>query len=110
MKETHEQIRAFKRGFYKLLHKSKLREYCTAEDMQEIITGKKFIDVNEWQKNTVYSGESALIRPIAKLFWAIVETYNESERQLLLKFCTGSSRVPINGFAKLKGYNGAEKN
>ena len=39
-------------------------------------------------------------------FWRYVTSRSESERALLLKFCSGSSRVPCGGFSQLQGLAG----
>jgi hypothetical protein len=35
-------------------------------------------------------------------FWEVLKDFNEEQRRLLLRFCTGSSRVPPGGFAELQ--------
>ena len=60
------------------------------------------IDVKDWQQNTRYRN----LTPDAELslwFWQIVAEFEEVERAKLLQFVTGSSRVPISGFAALRG-------
>ncbi len=39
-------------------------------------------------------------------FWRAVDAMNTEERCRLLQFCTGSSRVPLAGFAALRGAHG----
>jgi hypothetical protein len=39
-------------------------------------------------------------------FWRYVTSRSESERALLLKFCSGSTRVPCGGFSQLLGLSG----
>ena len=45
------------------------------------------------------SGDSEL----AIWFWQIVANFTDVERVRLLQFSTGTSRVPVNGFAALRG-------
>ena len=69
--------------------------------MLTIITLAK-IDVSDWRENTKYgnmSGDSEL----AIWFWQIVANFSDVERVRLLQFSTGTSRVPVNGFAALRG-------
>jgi len=39
---------------------------------------------------------------VRKWFWSLVRSLSEEEKALLLKFCTGSPRVPVGGFASLE--------
>jgi ubiquitin-protein ligase E3 A len=45
-----------------------------------------------------YGPEHAII----KQFWEIVHAFTESDKKLLLSFCTGSDRAPIKGLAALR--------
>lgn len=41
-------------------------------------------------------------KSIVDWFWSLVNDLDENEKGLLLKFCTGSPRLPPGGFACLK--------
>lgn len=42
-------------------------------------------------------------------FWAAVERFNNEQRLRLLQFVTGTSSVPYEGFAALRGSNGLRR-
>lgn len=42
-------------------------------------------------------------------FWAAVEHFNNEQRLRLLQFVTGTSSVPYEGFAALRGSNGLRR-
>lgn len=64
--------------------------------------GLSEIDVEDWKKNTEYDGYAPTDQVI-QWFWKAVENYDEEMRARLLQFVTGTSKVPMNGFAELQG-------
>lgn len=48
-------------------------------------------------RHTGYTAESKQVQ----WFWTVVRVLSTEERALLLKFCTGSSRLPVDGFGGL---------
>ena len=62
------------------------------------ITGE--IDVADWRKNTEYVGYNNL-NHVIELFWAAIEGFTDEQRTLLLKYVTGRSSIPNEGFAGL---------
>lgn len=60
------------------------------------------IDVEDWRKNTDYVGYSPH-EPVVVWFWRAVESWDDEMRARLLQFVTGTSKVPMNGFAELQG-------
>lgn len=75
------------------------------EELDYLISGSDEIDVADWIRNTKYSeelyGHNAL-----RWFWELVEEMPTEYRRRLLQFATGSSRVPLGGFAALTSYDG----
>ena len=66
------------------------------------------IDVEDWRKNTDYAGYSPH-DTVVVWFWRAVESWDDEMRARLLQFVTGTSKVPMNGFAELQGSNGPRK-
>jgi hypothetical protein len=71
-----------------------------------VFEGKKTIDITDWKAHTVYK-KSDRSEPVIQWFWRLVESMSEKDRQKLLQFVTGSPRVPLGGFAALKGIHGS---
>lgn len=46
---------------------------------------------------------------VMRWFWAAVERFNNEQRLRLLQFVTGTSSVPYEGFASLRGSNGLRR-
>ena len=67
------------------------------------------IDVDDWQRNTVYRHYTRSSKQII-WFWQFVREQTDNEqRARLLQFVTGTCRVPVGGFAELLGSNGAQR-
>ena len=46
---------------------------------------------------------------VIEWFWAVVERYDNMRRLRLLQFVTGTSSIPFEGFAALRGSSGPRK-
>lgn len=42
-------------------------------------------------------------------FWRALRTFDQADRARFLQFVTGTSKVPLQGFAALEGMNGTQK-
>lgn len=64
----------------------------------------------DWRKNTEYRSGYHDGHPIIQWFWTAIEKKFDNERRLrLLQFVTGTSSIPYDGFAALRGSNGPRK-
>lgn len=70
-----------------------------------LITGQQEIDIDDWQNNTIYRGKyvDGTGHEIIKMFWEVLRELDKSDLIAFFQFCTGSGRVPIDGFGALKG-------
>ena len=109
MTQTIEkQISAFKDGFYELIP-HRLISIFNELELELLISGLPDIDVQDMKRNTEYRGYTE-DSPVIRFFWNIViNRFCNSDRALLLQFVTGSSQVPLDGFAALQGMNGLQK-
>ena len=71
--------------------------------LQYLLGGLSQIDVEDWKRNTEYSGGYTASSQVVQWFWKAVENYDEEMRARLLQFVTGTSKVPMNGFSELQG-------
>jgi hypothetical protein len=71
-----------------------------------VINGQPFIDVEDWELNTIYQGHFNSNNKIIQWFWTVINGLNQQELSKFLQFCTGCSRVPIGGFAVLESNRG----
>ena len=77
-------------------------------ELELLISGLPDIDVEDMRRNTEYTGYR-VDSPVIQYFWNAVKKYSQEERALLLQFVTGSSKVPLDGFAALQGMGGPQK-
>ncbi|XP_070542382.1 E3 ubiquitin-protein ligase NEDD4-like isoform X2 [Ptychodera flava] len=105
---VQSQMAAFMDGFTDLIQLDLLRIFDENE-VELLLSGLGDIDVNDWRKNTVYRGEYHANHLIIQWFWRAVLSFDNEKRARLLQFVTGTSRVPMNGFAELYGSNGPQK-
>ena len=73
-------------------------EWCWTEVHPALISHIQ--DFHGLEKECRYDGYTKTSETI-KSFWEIVHTMTEDERKRLLKFCTGSDRVPIKGLGSM---------
>ena len=69
---------------------------------QLLIGGLSEINVDDWQKHTLYKTYSAL-SPVIVFFWRFIREADNEMRARVLQFVTGTSRVPTTGFKDLWG-------
>ena len=56
---------------------------------------------DDWERNAVYQGGYESYSPPIRWLWRFIGSLSASDRALLLKFCTGTSRLPVGGFKAL---------
>ena len=77
-----------------------------SSEFELLVCGQPFIDVNDWNKNSIYKGDYNKNHKLVKWFWDEVYKLSQEDLRKLLQFSTGTSRVPINGFKKLESNRG----
>ena len=102
-----KQIKAYLDGFHELV-KPDLISIFTAKELELLISGMPDIDIHDLKKNTDYHGYKATDKEIG-WFWNIMFSLSRSEKAAFLQFATGSSKVPLAGFAELQGMRGIQK-
>ncbi|XP_066046826.1 E3 ubiquitin-protein ligase HECW1 isoform X4 [Chamaea fasciata] len=103
-----QQTEALVRGFYEVVD-SRLVSVFDARELELVIAGTAEIDLNDWRNNTEYRGGYHDGHIVVRWFWAAVERFNNEQRLRLLQFVTGTSSVPYEGFAALRGSNGLRR-
>ncbi|XP_036891288.1 E3 ubiquitin-protein ligase HECW1 [Sturnira hondurensis] len=103
-----QQTEALVRGFYEVID-SRLVSVFDARELELVIAGTAEIDLNDWRNNTEYRGGYHDGHLVIRWFWVAVEHFNNEQRLRLLQFVTGTSSVPYEGFAALRGSNGLRR-
>lgn len=98
------------KGFNDVLPINLVAEYFTPAELELVLCGVADIDVDDWMNHTEYrDGYNAQSETI-KHFWEILKyEFSNEERVKLLQFVTGSSGLPYEGFAGLRGPNGIKR-
>jgi hypothetical protein len=96
------QIEAFLSGFHSLISKETLEKYFSVRQLDQVISGSAPLDVEDWKRNTEYSGGFTAESLQIINFWRAVQSFTDSERRLLLKFVSGTVSVPLEGFSHLR--------
>uniref|UniRef100_H3B712 HECT-type E3 ubiquitin transferase n=1 Tax=Latimeria chalumnae TaxID=7897 RepID=H3B712_LATCH len=102
-----KQMAAFKEGFYELIPQDLIKIFDENE-LELLMCGLGDVDVNDWRENTKYKNSYHANHPVIQWFWKTVLLMDSEKRIRLLQFVTGTSRVPMNGFAELYGSNGPQ--
>jgi len=95
------QVCVLLKGFYEAVP----QEHLLLFDYQELdylLCGADDIDVDEWRQHAHCEGDQQVV----SWFWEAVYAMSNDRRRGLLRFSTGSARVPLVGFRGLSSYDG----
>lgn len=106
-KAIRRQIDAFLSGFRELIPAADLTMFNEVE-LELLMAGLPDIDVADLKSNVEYTGYT---RSSAQVdwFWTFVSQLGREDLARLVMFVTGTSKIPIEGFAALQGMNGPQK-
>uniref|UniRef100_A0A3B1KHZ1 HECT-type E3 ubiquitin transferase n=1 Tax=Astyanax mexicanus TaxID=7994 RepID=A0A3B1KHZ1_ASTMX len=104
---VQKQMNAFMEGFTELILIDLIKIFDENE-LELLMCGLGDVDVNDWRQHTVYKNSYCPNHPVIQWFWKAVLLMDAEKRIRLLQFVTGTSRVPMNGFAELYGSNGPQ--
>jgi len=105
---TEAQLEQLLIGFYEVIPPL-LVSIFTFQEIELLLCGLPYIDVEDWEKSTQYSTRGCLKKgnKVAKWFWDIVKNeFTDEQRARLLQFSTGSANVPVGGFKELQTHSG----
>lgn len=124
---VQEQTESLVRGFYEVVD-PRLVSVFDARELELVIAGTAEIDINDWRQNTEYRGgyhdshqvsldlifyealcNSSHSKQVIVWFWHVIERFSNEQRLRLLQFVTGTSSIPIDGFANLRGSTGPRR-
>jgi E3 ubiquitin-protein ligase HUWE1 len=105
--QIREQIQAFLSGFHEIIPRD-LVSIFNEKELELLISGVPDIDIDDWKNNTDYRGYTST-SPQIQWFWRVVRSFDQEERAKLLQFATGTSKVPLEGFAHLRGSGGKQR-
>jgi len=91
--ESDSQIMSIIKGINKIIPLSVL-QYFTWEEIERLVCGKKIVDIELLEKNTIISAELEKKEYLVKWVWEIVKEFSEEERIQFVKFCYAQERLP----------------
>ncbi|KAK3108116.1 hypothetical protein FSP39_001521 [Pinctada imbricata] len=103
-----EQTESLIRGFHEVID-PRLISMFDARELELVIAGTVEIDVKDWRKHTEYRSGYHDQHQVIQWFWNAIEKFDNERRLRLLQFVTGTSSIPYEGFAALRGSNGPRK-
>ncbi|XP_038147937.1 NEDD4-like E3 ubiquitin-protein ligase WWP1, partial [Cyprinodon tularosa] len=101
------QTKAFLDGFNEVVPLQWL-QYFDEKELEVMLCGMQEVDLQDWQRNTVYRHYTRNSKQIM-WFWQLVKEVDNEVRLRLMQFVTGTCRLPLGGFAELMGSNGPQK-
>ena len=107
IKSVEKQLNAMREGLFEMIDEDIICIF-NEKELELLICGIPDINIDDWKNNTEYIGYTSHSRNIS-WFWKAVEGFTPEEKAKLLQFCTGSSRVPFEGFKNLQSTNGYQK-
>lgn len=102
-----KQLNAFLEGFYDIIPK-RLISIFNEQELELLISGLPYIDIDDLKASTEYHKYLPNSLQI-QWFWRALRSFDQADRAKLLQFVTGTSKVPLQGFASLEGMNGVQK-
>ncbi|XP_059618382.1 E3 ubiquitin-protein ligase HUWE1 [Phlebotomus argentipes] len=102
-----QQLNAFLDGFYDIIPK-RLIAIFNEQELELLISGLPNVDIEDLRANTEYHKYSPSSIQI-QWFWRALRSFDQADRAKFLQFVTGTSKVPLQGFAALEGMNGIQK-
>ncbi|KAL3226530.1 hypothetical protein MRX96_004418 [Rhipicephalus microplus] len=94
-------------GFYEIIPK-RLIGIFNEQELELLISGLPSIDVDDLRAHTEYHKYQATSLQI-QWFWRALRSMDQADRAKFLQFVTGTSKVPLQGFAALEGMNGVQR-
>ncbi|KAK7179947.1 HECT-domain-containing protein [Paraphaeosphaeria sporulosa] len=101
-RSVERQLEAFTRGFHTCLHRTSL-SFFTPSMLRSLVEGSPTISIPLLRTQAVrYEAPYHATHPTIQDFWAVVEGYDDEERNALLEFVTANERIPITGYDSVK--------
>ena len=101
-KSIELELSSLKKGFINILSINYIKIF-TIEELSFVLSGQSSINLYDWKSNTIYKGNLKEKSQIIQFFWEVLSELNNEQLLMFYKFCTGSTRVPLDGFSSLSG-------
>eukprot|EP00656_Telonema_subtile_P035514 TRINITY_DN39491_c0_g1_i1.p1 TRINITY_DN39491_c0_g1~~TRINITY_DN39491_c0_g1_i1.p1 ORF type:complete len:218 (-),score=53.57 TRINITY_DN39491_c0_g1_i1:103-756(-) len=102
-----EELFAFCTAFWSIVPEA-LLSVLDFQELELLMCGLPNLDIDNWKAHTRYGTPLSEKHHLACWFWEIVTSLDSDERARLLQFSTGTSNVPVSGFAGLQSTRGKQ--
>ena len=99
-------IKKIRDSLYSIISKEVIQNF-TSDQLELLLNGRPFIDIEDWKQFCEYREPYNNGHYVITWFWEILSQLSQKELSNLLMFATGSSRVPLGGFASLESNRGS---
>ncbi|KAF9502701.1 hypothetical protein BS47DRAFT_1310780, partial [Hydnum rufescens UP504] len=103
-----QQSDALVYGFSELIPQKLMSSIFDERELELLISRFPDIDVDDWMEFTDYWGYGK-DDEVIQWFWYLIRSWPSEQRSRLLKFATGTPRIPINEFRDLRGSDGPRR-
>eukprot|EP00942_MAST-04A_sp_MAST-4A-sp1_P002005 g2005.t1 len=95
---VEEQINAICSGIYELVPQVYVSKF-SAEELKQLVNGKPIVNPQEIREGTRYTGgyEKGKHNTI-EMFWKAMKSFKNETREDVMRFVTGTAKVPLDGF------------
>jgi len=90
-------LNAFMSGFNSAVSPGLVRVF-SADELERLVNGDHLVSSEKLREHCLYSGGFTPTCELIEWFWLLVESMSKDERGLLLRFVTGSPKMPLDGF------------
>ena len=99
----HEQLQAFVSGFNDIVPRELISCFKPRE-LESLICGFERVDLQDLHGNTFIDVSPQIADPttLVMWYWDTIHSFSQLDLSKLMQFVTGSSQVPVGGFARLK--------
>jgi E3 ubiquitin-protein ligase HUWE1 len=102
------QLEALLRGFHAVVPREMVAIFDPLE-LELLISGLPEIDLDDLRRHTEYHGGYKSSDVVIERLWRVLCKFTKEEKALFVQFTTGSSKVPLDGFASLRGSEGVQR-
>jgi hypothetical protein len=103
VQSVNVQLSAFRKGFFSVMDEELLRDLLfTPEELELLVVGVRSLDFKALQASARYDDRYDEHSRTIVAFWNVAHSFSDQEKRTLLKFITGSDRVPIRGLSDIR--------
>ena len=92
-----KQVESMKHGLFQVVPLHLLNQFSIKE-LELLWNGNPEVDLVALRATTIYQGEIDINSEIVQWFWKAFKDFDQEQTSLLLRFVTGTSKIPLDAF------------